>query len=131
MTYICDCGQQYSDATGIEACQMNNHGQPFTSSHVSYVPDWKPFGMDPLHGVYWVCGEYPETDCDADEYGETIGWHTGETIKFTALVEIDFEPAHDGEYEVYPVNESITGPFWDNYSISHYAPFEMPNAVGT
>ena len=30
MKNLCDCGRQYLDFNGVEACQAGNHGQPRT-----------------------------------------------------------------------------------------------------
>lgn len=95
------------------------------------VMRWLPFGEEPLHGVYWVCGTYPEYDIDVDDYGRTIGVPTGNSCEFSALVEIDFEPGPDGRYEVEPVNRYVTGDFdIAEYGITHYSQFEIPKPVG-
>lgn len=95
------------------------------------TPLWKEFGGEALHGTYWVCGTYPEHDIDADDYGRTIGTHTGNSIPFVALVEIDFEPGPGGEMEVFAVNRNVTGAFEDDYGITHYAAFVTPVHPGS
>ena len=93
------------------------------------VNGWLPFGNDPIHGVYWVCGTYPEYDIDVDDYGRTVGFPTGGVCTFVSLVEIDFDPGKDGEFEARPVNEYATGAFEDEYGITHYMPFLRPPPV--
>ncbi|ADC73218.1 hypothetical protein TK90_2732 (plasmid) [Thioalkalivibrio sp. K90mix] len=92
--------------------------------------DWKPFGSDPLCGVYWVCGTYPEADGDVDRYGQPIEWLTGESKPYVALVEIDFDPAPGGCFDVAPVNEYACGRWDESYGITHYMAFEPPAAHG-
>ncbi len=90
------------------------------------MSDWKEFWKEPLSGIFWVCGTYPETDGDVNNYGETVGWYTGESVPFVSLVYLDFDPDDPGALSVEPINEHETGGFDDEYHITHFMPFSKP-----
>ena len=94
------------------------------------VSGWKPFGREPINGIYWVCGTFPEADGDVNDFGEIVGWYTGESKPFVSLVYIDFNPEDPGSMIVEPINEHETGYFdVDEYQITHYMPFNKPQHV--
>jgi hypothetical protein len=51
------------------------------------------YSNPPAEGVYWVRFEAPETDCDVDDDGRTVGRYTGETEYPIAMVHV----LHDGD----------------------------------
>lgn len=89
--------------------------------------EWKPFGKDSLSGIYWVAGTRAIFDVDVGDDGRPVQREYLGDEPFVALVGIEFEPLAD--LSVDPINEYETGNFdlgLDN--ITHYAPFEMPEA---
>jgi hypothetical protein len=108
------------DACGSIPCICKSFASPAGDE-----VDWQPFGKIPLDGIYWVRGEYVETDYNVNGYGEPSSFYTGDRRKeFTALVEMHFVPGPGDMCEAYPVNVHATSSLGDNYCISHFAEVE-------
>lgn len=88
--------------------------------------DWQEFGKEPLEGVYWVRGTYPEYDIDVDAYGRTVGVETGACVEYVSLVALSYDPSPHGIFEAAPVARWETGDFDHDYGITHYLPLEKP-----
>lgn len=72
---------------------------------------WQKFGDKELHGVFWVSGEYPESDGDVDDYGRPVGWHTGRNLPFLLMAYIDFVPDDPAglAIEIFDTNDELPG----------------------
>lgn len=118
-----NCAGDHVDLIGYSAFDENYECQ--NCGHEFEKTRWVEFGKEPVEGVYWVCGTYPEYDCDVDDYGKTVGKMTGKSIPFVSLVQISFDPAPDGFFEVRALGQE-TGEFHDDYGITHYLPMDPP-----
>lgn len=61
----------------------------------------------PINGMYWIEFSIPETDCDADDNGGTVGWYTGETIRRLGLVYIDNTEDNGFPFMAMPVDHAL------------------------
>ena len=118
-----NCADDHVDLIGYSAFEENYECQ--NCGHEFEKTRWVEFGKEPVEGVYWVCGEHPEYDFDVDDYGKTVGRMTGESIPFVSLVQISFDPAPDGVFEVFALGQE-TGEFHEEYGITHYLPVDPP-----
>ncbi len=76
---------------------------------------WKQFGKEPLDGIYWVSGLYPNEQ-ERTKYTE-----------FVALVNIKFIPKPNLEYEASPIAPEIFGDFDPElYGILFVSKFTKP-----
>lgn len=87
---------------------------------------WLPFDRSnpPDDGLMFVAVSAPETDCDVDDYGRTVGWHTGEVEQSVALVL--FSPGEHGEHCFDPVDSWNAGKVPPDGWVTHYMPLHMP-----
>lgn len=61
----------------------------------------------PENGMYWIEFSIPETDCDADDDGKTVGWYTGETIRRLGLVYIEIVQDNGLPFIAMPVDHEL------------------------
>ncbi|KAF0255755.1 hypothetical protein [Pseudomonas putida] len=61
----------------------------------------------PINGMYWIEFSIPETDCDADDDGRTVGWYTGETIRSLGLVYIENTEDNGLPFMATPVDDAL------------------------
>lgn len=87
---------------------------------------WLPFDYEspPDDGLMFVAVSAPETDCDVDDYGKTVGWHTGEIERSVCMVL--FSSSEDGGHDFHPVAEWDTGKVPAEGWVTHYMPVRLP-----
>lgn len=87
--------------------------------------EWQKFDLTKpfVDSLCWVYGCYPETDCDADNEGKTVGWYTGETRYAKGIATIYFDPKE---------GFAIDGLFGDteigyrDFVITHFMRIQIP-----
>lgn len=116
-----------------EACKPQGEGADapnvvLLSGSTNTLPPmpWQPFDYanPPEDGVVWAAVSAPETDCDVDDYGRTVGWHTGETEHSVCLVRLSGTPDRQVEFE--PVDAWNLGRVPDEGVVTHWAPVTAP-----
>jgi hypothetical protein len=87
---------------------------------------WQAFDYanPPDDGVMWVAVSSPETDCDVDDYGRTVGWHTGETEHSVCMVLLMSDG--EGRIEFHELNDWELGRVPADGVVTHFAPLKRP-----
>ncbi len=82
------------------------------------------YSNPPDEGIYWIHFEGPETDCDVDDYGRTVGWYTGETERTVAMVHLITDG--EGAFDFHDVDRWNLGGRPHHGVACHYMPVEVP-----
>jgi len=92
---------------------------------------WIPFDYanPPEDGLMFVAASAPETDCDVDDYGKTVGWHTGEIERTVCMVSFSAGPDRDHDFQ--PVAEYDTGKVPAEGWVTHYMRVQLPALPST
>ncbi|HDS1721647.1 hypothetical protein NPS53_09055 [Pseudomonas putida] len=81
----------------------------------------------PVEGMYWIEFSIPETDCDAGDDGQPVGWYTGETIRRIGLIYIENIQDNGLPFMAMPVDHELCN-FDGEIALIHcYAPVEDPD----
>lgn len=98
-----------------------------SSTELCLAPEpWQTFdyAKPPDDGVMWVAVSYPETDCDVDDYGRTVGRHTGETEHSVCMVLLTSDG--EGRIEFDALNDWELGRVPAEGVVTHFAPVKRP-----
>jgi len=92
---------------------------------------WIPFDYanPPEDGLMFVAASAPETDCDVDDYGKTVGWHTGEIERTVCMVL--FSAGTDRDHDFQPVAEYDAGKVPAEGWVTHYMRVQLPALPAT
>lgn len=74
----------------------------------------------PDSGMYWIAGNRPVFDINADDEGRTVGQPTNELENFTALVWLDVYD-NDGGFHIDPVDAGNLGRYDETSTIEYIA----------
>lgn len=72
----------------------------------------------PSNGVFWIEFSVPETDVEADDSGNPVGWYTGEVIRKLGLVYIDNIEDNGLPFMAIPVDDDLCS-FDDELALIH------------
>lgn len=80
----------------------------------------------PARGLYWLYFTFPETDCDADSEGRTVGWNTGTELFAVTLAYIDPTPSDGLGFQVSEVDDAFIGLDVDQSILKGYLQALLP-----
>lgn len=87
--------------------------------------EWQAFDYQDYEcGLFWLLVESPDVDIDADDDGNTVGRHTGESVRSAVLAMV--EQDHDGLPYFNAVDSINFGRVADDDVVTHFAEVKAP-----
>lgn len=95
-----------------------------TEDGVRKTTDWQPFDYaNPPEGMCWLEIERPDTWCDVDDYGKSIGGYTGDVDRLVVLAGV-YRGEHGPEFD--PVDGCEFGEVEDHDTVRRFMPLTAP-----